>query len=186
MYNVARVFLLAISIVLLAACASQTPKPSAPTTTSKPSARPPAESPARPLVGMVIAVIDGHTLTVQDESEKSYRVTLIGIQAPKLAQPYGEASRRYLAHQVLGETVTVRWSQRGKFGLSGLVLHKERDVNFEQLRAGLAWHDRSPDNEQEQALHARYAQGEKEARLGRFGLWKDAAPIPPWEFRMAK
>ena len=51
------------------------------------------------------------------------------------------------------------------------------DVSAEMLKAGLSWHFRKYDNS------AFYSQLETEARKNRSGLWSDANPIEPWNFR---
>jgi endonuclease YncB( thermonuclease family) len=57
------------------------------------------------------------------------------------------------------------------------------DVNLEQLRAGMAWHYREYAREQSVEDRLTYAAAETEAREARRGLWKDSAPVPPWEWR---
>jgi len=58
-----------------------------------------------------------------------------------------------------------------------------RDVNFEQVRAGLAWHYKQYEREQRPKDRTAYAQAEVNARKNRLGLWRDSNPLPPWEFR---
>lgn len=54
----------------------------------------------------------------------------------------------------------------------------DTDVNLELFRRGLAWwyrHYAPKDKE--------LARAEEEARKAKRGLWADAKPIPPWEWR---
>ena len=53
-------------------------------------------------------------------------------------------------------------------------------MNLRMVQDGLAWHFKAFDNTKE------FAQAEIEAREKKIGLWKDANPIPPWEFRKSK
>jgi endonuclease YncB( thermonuclease family) len=56
-----------------------------------------------------------------------------------------------------------------------------RSLNQELVRAGLAWWSR------QYAPHdTTLAQLEAEARAAKRGLWADAAPLPPWEWRKAR
>ena len=53
-----------------------------------------------------------------------------------------------------------------------------RDINEEMVRAGLAWWYRQYAHD-DQAL----SDAENEARSARRGLWQDADPVPPWDWR---
>lgn len=48
----------------------------------------------------------------------------------------------------------------------------------------MAWWYRGYAKEQSVEDRASYAQAEDKARVRRVGLWKDARPLPPWEWRM--
>jgi hypothetical protein len=63
------------------------------------------------------------------------------------------------------------------------VLEGGRDVNLEQVRAGLAWHYKYYQDEQSPADRRLYADAETEARSAGRGLWADPDPTPPWDFR---
>jgi endonuclease YncB( thermonuclease family) len=52
-----------------------------------------------------------------------------------------------------------------------------------QLTVGLARHYKKYAHEQEPEQRGQYAFAEEEARAKRVGLWKDANPVPPWEWR---
>ncbi len=69
---------------------------------------------------------------------------------------------------------------RDRYGRTvGVVLLPDgRSLNHELVRAGLAWMYRRYTNDQS------LSDLEEEARLARRGLWVDANPIPPWEWRM--
>ena len=58
-----------------------------------------------------------------------------------------------------------------------------RDMGLEQIRAGMAWHYKAYEHEQPTQERLVYAQEEENARASGFGLWKDARPVPPWEWR---
>jgi endonuclease YncB( thermonuclease family) len=49
--------------------------------------------------------------------------------------------------------------------------------------AAMAWHYK--EYQHEQTTHDRlvYRDEEESARVRRVGLWKDAKPVPPWEWR---
>ena len=127
----------------------------------------------------VVKVSDGDTITVIDAGGNQVRVRLWGIDAPEKAQAFGEASRRQLAAVVAGKDVRLERRGHDRYGrLLAEVYVGDENANLEQVRGGWAWH---------YAAFARkataYAEAEKSARERRCGLWADANPVPPWEWR---
>lgn len=57
------------------------------------------------------------------------------------------------------------------------------DVNLQQVKAGVAWWYRDYAKEQSPEDRRLYEQAEQQARMQRVGLWRDAEPIPPWDWR---
>jgi endonuclease YncB( thermonuclease family) len=97
---------------------------------------------------------------------------------------------------VLGKPVAVTWRKRDRFGrLVGLVrlavpdacgrpnCAGMGDIGLAQIESGLAWHYRRYQNEQTIEDRRRYALAERDARAKREGLWNDAHPVAPWEYR---
>ena len=139
---------------------------------------------AQELLGRVVSVHDGDTLTVLDATHVQYRIRLTGIDAPESHQPYGQASRKHLAERVAGKDVTIHWQKRDKYRrLLGRVEFEGGDMNLEQLRAGYAWHYLRYAAGQPSQERADYAQAEGQARRERVGLWQDSRPMPPWDYR---
>lgn len=58
-----------------------------------------------------------------------------------------------------------------------------KDANLAQVQAGMAWHFKKYQKEQSPSDRASYAQAEIDARTRRIGLWVDANPIPPSDYR---
>lgn len=63
------------------------------------------------------------------------------------------------------------------------MLHDGQDVCLEQVRKGLAWWYREYQREQSESDRQAYAAAEEAARASKVGLWADASPMPPWEWR---
>ena len=85
---------------------------------------------------------------------------------------------------VFGKAVTVEWYKRDRYQrILGKVLVDGQDANLEQIRAGLAWHYKQYGKDQQPVDRRLYAEAEEAARLKGVGLWRDPAPIPPWDFR---
>ena len=140
--------------------------------------QPPVRSPSSDLVGRVVKVADGDTITVLDSSKNQHKIRLQGIDAPEKSQAYGDAAGRYLSGLVAGQEVRVAWNKRDKYGrILGTVYANGEEVNLAMLRAGFAWHYKKFDST------PAYAQAESEARAAKRGLWAGLDPIPPEQFR---
>lgn len=141
---------------------------------------------AAELAGKVVRVVDGDTITVLDADHEQHKIRLSGIDAPELEQAFGRVSRRHLSDLVAGRQVTVEWYKHDRYGrVVGKVLLDGRDVNLQQIEAGLAWHFKRYEMEQPESDRAVYTTSEQQARDARRGLWAEARSIPPWEFRKA-
>ena len=70
---------------------------------------------AAELVGQVVGVADGDTLTLLDASHEKYRVRLSGIDAPEKRQAYGERAKQHLSTLVFRKTVRVVWERRDRY-----------------------------------------------------------------------
>jgi len=138
------------------------------------------------LVGRVVSVHDGDTATVLDAGHTQHKIRLAGIDAPELHQAFGRVSQRHLSNAIQGKTVVVHWTKHDKYGrIVGTILLDDHDVNLDQMRAGLAWHYKRYEREQPPAERATYANAETEAHAAHLGLWQDAKPVPPWDYRKA-
>ena len=136
------------------------------------------------LLGKVINVADGDTITVLDDTHTQHKIRLTGIDAPEKRQAFGNVSKQSLVEQVAGQSVAVNWVKVDRYGRKlGKVLQAGLDCNLVQVKRGLAWHYKQYQREQSPAEQQSYAAAEIEAREARTGLWRDAEPMPPWEFR---
>ena len=134
------------------------------------------------LVGKVVKVADGDTLTVLDASKRQRKVRLRDIDAPEKGQAFGKRSRQSLAAMCAGVTVSVEWREKDRYGrLIGDVTCGAFRANEEQVNRGMA------------GVFRRYASPtsamypmEAEAKRRRAGLWSDAHPVPPWDWRARK
>jgi len=134
--------------------------------------------------GNVVGVADGDTITVLDLDKVQHKIRLTGIDAPEKKQPFGNRSKQSLSDMVFNKTVTVETDKRDRYGRElGKVLAGGKDVNLEQVRAGMAWHYKAYERTQTAADRQAYAVAEGEARASKRGLWADAEPVPPWAWR---
>jgi len=139
------------------------------------------------LIGKVVGISDGDTITVLDDQQTQHKIRLMGIDCPEKAQPFGQIAKQSLSDLVFGQTVNVEWQKLDRYErIVGKVLVGGQDANLEQVRRGLAWHFKKYDREQEPLDRATYSQAEIEARMSNRGLWSDPEPIPPWDWRKSK
>jgi len=142
---------------------------------------------AETLVGKVVGVADGDTITVLDSQQTQHKIRLMGIDCPEKAQPFGQNAKQSLSDLVFGRSVNVEWQKLDRYErIVGKVLVSGQDANLEQVRRGLAWHYKKYEREQEPLDRATYSQAEIEARMSNRGLWSDPSPIPPWDWRKSK
>jgi len=136
------------------------------------------------LVGKVIAVGDGDTITVLTAEKKQVKIRMAGIDAPEKAQAFGTVAKQHLSDRIFGRDVTIEWEKEDFFHRTvGKVLLEGEDICLEQIRAGLAWHFRKYRSSQPPADRESYAAAEVAAREARLGLWQDEDPLPPEKFR---
>lgn len=125
----------------------------------------------------VIAVLDGDTVLLLRGTQK-VKVRLVGIDAPEKRQPYGKRSRRSLCERVCGREVRVETQAVDRYErLLAMLTVDGINVNQEQVRRGMAWEYSHYHSDRE--LFAI----QREARQARRGLWADAEPQPPWQWR---
>ena len=133
---------------------------------------------AKVLKGKVVNVHDGDTFTLLVGKEPPYKVRLDAIDAPEEKQAFGEVSRKALAGLVAGKIVQVDWKSKDRFDrIIGRVTVDGVNVNLNQVNTGMAWHFKKYNQEKS------FAQAESAAKAQKLGLWKDANPLAPWEFR---
>lgn len=136
------------------------------------------------LNGRVVAVTDGDTVRVLDIQRVEHRIRLAGIDAPEKTMPFGQMSKQALSALIFGQEVVVKFDKLDRYGRAiGKVMKEDRDVNLELLRQGMAWHYKRYETEQTQLDRELYAEAEQSARASKTGLWSEANPTPPWEYR---
>lgn len=136
------------------------------------------------LNGRVVSIADGDTITVLDSNNEQFKIRLMGIDAPEKKQPFGQRSKQHLSALVFGKTVDVEWFKKDRYRRTlGKILFNGRDVNQEQIKAGMAWHYKKYQKDQPPEDRQSYADSETNAQQRRVGLWGDAYPVAPWDFR---
>ena len=132
------------------------------------------------LAGPVVAILDGDTIDVLIDRQP-VRVRLAQIDAPEKRQAFGTRARQALAAMVFQKRVTVAEAGRDRYGrVLGTVFISSQNINAAMVEQGMAWVYQQ--YAKDQVLFALEVDARKHGR----GLWVDANPVPPWEFRRLK
>lgn len=133
-----------------------------------------------------------------DGDKRQHKVRLAGIDAPEKGQPFGQRSKGSLSDLVFGREVEVHWTKRDRYQrlVGGVMVGapncppaacpKTIDAGLVQISAGLAWWYQKYAREQSAADAAKYQAAEEGACSRRVGLWSEANPVPPWDWRKEK
>ena len=129
----------------------------------------------------VVSISDGDTFTGLDGQNRQIKVRLHGIDAPEKAQAFGNVSLKALGDLMDGKTVEVQQVDKDRYGrvvanVHVGVVHETR----EQVANGLAWRYVQYDKKGE------FPEIEQAAKKARKGLWVEAKPVPPWEWRKSE
>lgn len=131
--------------------------------------------------GRVVGVSDGDSITLLTAEKHQIKVRLAEIDAPEKSQAFGHRSKQALAHLCFGKEAVLSVQTIDRFGRTiARVDCAGVDANAEQVKRGYAW------------VYDRYAKDKSlfslqlEARENSRGLWVDASPVAPWDFRRDK
>ena len=126
----------------------------------------------------IVSIPDGDTLNIINSDNKKIKIRLYGIDAPETTQKYGQASRDYLRKIVKNKNLTYKIRSKDDYGRVVATLYGDnKDLNYEMIKAGWAWHYKY------YYKSKKYAKKEKNAREQKLGLWKGDNPQAPWDYR---
>ncbi len=131
------------------------------------------------IIGKVVGVTDGDTITILDESKKQHKINLDGIDAPEIGQAFGKDAKRMLSDFIYNRTIKGDCKEADKQGNHVCTVFVESiNINAAMIFNGGAWVfvKYYPEGE--------YYQLEKTAKESKSGLWQDKYfSVPPWEWR---
>ncbi len=127
----------------------------------------------------VLAVMDGDTVYAQSGGFKA-KIRLLNIDAPEKEQAYGKQSTESLQSLIGGKVIQIESKATDQFGRTlALVSVDGINVNQEQVKRGMAWsYSRSRTAKIYNSL-------QREAQVARRGLWQQANPQMPSQWRKA-
>lgn len=146
-------------------------------------------------IAKVTRVADGDTLTVRNQDGAIHKIRMHAIDAPELKQAGGEQARNWLLEQVMNRDVKIVVNNTDRYqrqvakvvwpvdGCAQRLCDGEVDVNLQAIEAGHAWWYREYSRSQSSEDRVLYEAAEDTARNARKGLWRQTAPLAPWQWR---
>ncbi|MBF0318006.1 MAG: thermonuclease family protein [Nitrospirae bacterium] len=136
----------------------------------------------------IVRVKDGDTVVLSPGlGRQPYTCRLYGIDSPETAksnapgQPYGMEATRKLEQLVLNKEVEVTLTGDKTYNREVCLLRLDnQDINLRMIELGYAW---AYKNYLTPPYTEGYLNAQRQARAARTGLWQEAKPEPPWEFR---
>jgi len=139
-----------------------------------------------------VQAVAGRTLLVVSPDRGQIEVRLVGIELPEPprvgatgtvieGQPFGPQAAAYVRELLLERQVQLDTYGKDRAGrLLSVVWLGEINVNLTLVKEGLAWLDPGLT-----VTNVRVALevAERQARVGKYGLWALPDPEPPWEYR---
>ncbi|MCJ8209267.1 thermonuclease family protein [Mucilaginibacter sp. RS28] len=130
----------------------------------------------------VVGVKDGDTIVVLTPDHQQITVRLAEVDCPEKSQAFGQAAKQFTSDLCFGKNVTLQGNEHDRYGrtIATVIINNKTNLNQELVKNGYAWHYAHYSN------NATLAALQAEAQQKQLGLWQDANPTPPWEFRQNK
>ena len=131
-------------------------------------------------IGKVIAIIDGDTYDLLINGNQTVRIRMEGIDAPERGMPFYKVSKNFLGALCFNKQVkfipTKEPDSHNRL-IGFTYLDNGAELSHEMVKAGLAWHFKRFNSDQD------LSELEIEARNAKLGLWSEINPMPPWKNR---
>lgn len=139
-----------------------------------------------------VRAVSGQNLLVVSPDRGQIEVRLLGVELPEPpragsagttieGQPFGPQAAAYIRELILERQVQLDNYGKDRAGrLLSVVWLGEINVNLTLVKEGLAWLDPGLTVTN---VRAALEVAERQARVGKYGLWALPDPEPPWEYR---
>ncbi|GAB3819579.1 hypothetical protein GCM10028895_18210 [Pontibacter rugosus] len=129
----------------------------------------------------VIGIKDGDTIELLQNGQP-VTVRLYGVDTPEKTQAYGQKAKQFTSDLVFDKHVRLIVENKDRYGrtVGTILLPDGRSLNEELVKNGYAWHYKAYSNDKN------LANAEADARRFKRGLWQDANPVAPWDYRKEK
>ncbi len=173
-----------------AATHAATATPGPPQAGAPPNTEEPAET---KIWGTVRAVRDGTSLALVTPGQRRLDLRLLGVEPPEPprhgrnasrpipGQPFGVEAAAYLRDLLMDKQVRIESYGKDRLGrILAVVWLGDINVNLTLVKEGLAWMDPSLTIIK---VRAPLEVAERQAQVGKYGLWALPNPEPPWKYR---
>jgi len=132
------------------------------------------------LVGRVTRIIDGDSFEVT-VSGNDFPIRMFGLDTPEHDQPHGREATQALTRKLDRRTVQINIVDIDNYGrLVGTVYQEGENINLTMITEGHGWWYR-----QYAGSERELGEAEQAARKAGLGLWSEADPVAPWDWRRA-
>jgi endonuclease YncB( thermonuclease family) len=130
------------------------------------------------LHGKAVKIMDGDTFDLLVDGNTLYRIRLQDIDCPERGQDYYKVAKQALGNYLFNQPIRVVYKKLDKYKrIIGAVYVGTKNINLQMVQNGYAWHFKKYSQD------IRFAQAERSAKALSIGLWSQANPIAPWEYR---
>ncbi len=128
----------------------------------------------------VVSVADGDTITIS-ENGKEQKIRFYGIDCPEGDQQFGQQAKHFTSAMVSGRNIQIKPMDTDRYGRTVALVYTDGiNLNEQIVAQGIGWMYRQYCKE---SFCSNWLQLESAARASRKGLWSNADPTPPWEYR---
>ena len=135
--------------------------------------------------GLVVGISDGDTITVLRDNRKQVKIRLYGIDCPEKRQAWGNRATQATSRLCAGKMVEIQEADIDRYGRTVAIVTLPDGHTLQEALVieSMAWvwpkYCKLP-------VCRKWSEIEDKAREGKIGLWRDAEPVPPWEWRKAQ
>ena len=126
----------------------------------------------------VIKIKDGDTIVVLDSLNFQRTLRLAEVDCPEKKQPFGTVAKQYTSNLVFGKNITYIQTDTDRYGRTiAKVYINNKYLSEEIIKAGMGWWY------YKYSTNQYLGELQSEAKRNKIGLWVDANPIAPWNWR---
>lgn len=135
---------------------------------------------AETITGTIDSVMNGDTITIISKG-KIVEVRLFGIDTPEKTQAFGQAARNFTGGKASKGEIRVEPITKDHDGRTvAMVFVNGINLNEQIVSQGFGWVYRQYCKK---SICVDWLKLEADAKASHKGLWADANPTPPWEYR---
>ncbi|MEY3670248.1 MAG: hypothetical protein RL258_1644 [Pseudomonadota bacterium] len=135
----------------------------------------------------LVRVFDGDSMLMRSPEGETLKMRIAGIDAPEKSQPFADPARDRLSALLQKGPLEVAILKKDVYGrwLASIRV-ADKDLGQQLLEEGHVWFFRRYQSDLTNEQRGLYDRAEKMARDAGRGLWAEATPLPPWEFRQRR